>query len=472
MNKYCRTGKKKWLQGIFLAAVLFFSCFDAAEAADDKGKTAPQPISVYADYVHYDQLSGDVFAEGNVRVVQGGETILADRVDGNAKTGDIRTRTTTEFQSPENRTRLFGESVDYNYNKKTGKIMKVHGKSGNQNVEADNIDILEDHMSAHDTMITRCSAKGTKCQHITAKRVDIWPNDKVIAYDVDVYLLGHKLVHRGRYITRMDSGDKQVPRIGYDDDYGIYIAQTLEFPIDRKLSLGADLLAGTEMGGRSMGWANWQEKNFNVRYSYGYTEDDDNEWIKKENNIRIDYPYKKLFGLPINYNLWYERGLWKSNSISSWHMEAGIYLSGDPIYLSKGKSFWLNLGTGYRRLEESYNSIDQNEYRYDIGLTKRISGKWRVGAVYSDVKNNVNLFDYNSIDVDQSLTYTINWQPDHLNGVSFAQQWDTNNHRLYKNTVRYTRNLHCWEIVLSYERERPLGGKYDNKFHWELNLAI
>ncbi len=77
----------------FICLLVFTMQSSVEAAAKKKEPVEKQPITVYADYVHYEQESGELFAEGNVRVIQEGQTILADRMDGNTKTGDIWTNT-------------------------------------------------------------------------------------------------------------------------------------------------------------------------------------------------------------------------------------------------------------------------------------------------------------------------------------------------------------------------------------------
>ncbi len=362
----------------------------------------------------------------------------------------------------------------YNYNTKTGKLEKVTGKSNRQFLESEYVDILEDHLVAHRASMSRCNAQGTKCQHITAERVDIWPNDKMIAYNASVYILGTKLITRSRYVVSLDENkDKQIPRIGYDDDDGVYIAQSFIFPLDNKTSVGADLYAATDLGGRSLLWINQRETNFNARYSYGYTQDDDSNWINKEHNLRVDYHSKRLFKLPWQYRLWYERGFWTDRYKESWHTEVGIYFSRDIINLTSGKRpLTLGLGAGYRFLKESYIDLQQDEYRYDITLAKSISKKWSVSTTYSNVSNNISLFEYNAVNVAESLNTSVYWKPDRLNTFVYFQEYDLENKRLYKHRMTYIRNLHCWDFTLYFENERPIGQEATDKIGWEIHLAI
>lgn len=458
----------------FLLILLFInpSFGQTAKKQENKEPVEEQPISVFADYIHYDKESGDIFAEGNVRLVRNDQMVLADRVDGNIHSADIWTKVETQFKQGSTNTNLVGDSVNYNYESKTGNIENIIGKSGTQYVKAQNAEIFPEKMVVNHGMMSRCSAKKTKCYHITAERIDIWPNDRLIAYNVKMYILGKKFITRSRYTVALTGESSEVPKIGYSNDNGVYIKQTLSYPIDFKTSVGVDLFAGTKVGGRTRGWIKRSENNFSLEYGYGYDEDSDSEWIKKEDNVRFDYYNQRLFKLPLKYRFWFERGLWKGSNKSSWHSELGVYLTADTISFGSSKSLWLNLGTGYRRLTESLYSIKEDEYRYDIGLGKRISPKWQVGLAYSRVFNNVSLFEYNKIDVPQSLIYSIEWKPDNLNKIGFFQQYDTENKRVYKNRITYTRNLHCWDLTIYFERERPINGKYDNKINWEVHLAI
>ena len=467
-----------FLKRCLLLSVLFalFLLPCNAQAAEIKGKDKKNenmPITILAEYIHYDNVNGDIFAEGNVRIIRSDQTLTADRMDGNVNTGDIWTKTKTKFQEENSQSDFTGDSAEYNYNTKMGNIYNVKGKTGSQYVTFDSVELLPEKMVGQNAMISRCNAQEhAKCQHTTATRVDIWPNDRLIAYNANIYVLGKRIYHQDRYVSNIGAdAKKQLPKIGYNNDYGVYLKYTMAYPFGSKVSLGADFLAATEMGGRTKAWLRYDERNYGLQYSYGYFEDTDHEWIKKENNIRADYYYKYLFNTPLKYKFWFERGKWKDRYKQSWHTEAGAYLTHDPLYLGS-KSTYVVFGAGYRKVKESFGNIDEDEYRYDAALHKIFSPKFSVSAVYSDVRNNADIFDYDSIDVDKSITYVISVQPDKRNKVSFLQQYDLERNRVYRNRIEYTRNLHCWEIVLSYERERRIDRSYDNKFNWEIHLGI
>ncbi|MDR3348923.1 MAG: hypothetical protein LBO03_04880 [Acidaminococcales bacterium] len=454
---------------LFLVALVFLRGQGGAAAAK---KAAAPPISVLADRVHYDNISGDIVAEGNVRVRQGDQLVTAERIEGNAKTKDVWSKGPAQFAgSPA--TALEGASAAYNYETGFGRIDGVTGKTGSQFIAADIVEIMPGKLEGQNALISRCDAVShAKCQHITAKKVEIWPNDKMIAYDVDLYILGKKLLHRKRYVVSLrGGGDSNVPRLGYNNDDGFYIRHRIAYPLGKNLTVGGNVLLSSSTGARSRGWVEYTLENLRAEYAWGYVQDGDDDWLKQENNIRISYG-NKLFKLPLRYRLWAERGLWKDSRKRSWHKDIGAYLSLNPIFFDRRRTFWLTLGGGYRKVSESYLSINADESRYDAGLHKVISPNFTVGVLYSDVKNLTDIFDYNRTDVAKSLTYTLDVKFDRLNKVTFLQQYDLSNNRVYKNRVTYTRKLHCWEAVIYYERERPLGGHYNNRLHLELNLAI
>ncbi|MDR2006546.1 MAG: hypothetical protein LBP78_04820, partial [Acidaminococcales bacterium] len=238
----------------FLAA-LFFLCGQGGAAAAGKGaqKEAAPPISVLADRVHYDNVSGDIVAEGNVRVRQGDRLVTAERVEGNARTKDVWTESPARFTDSLTATTLEGETAVYNYGTGRGRIDGVTGKTGSQFIAADEVEILPDKLEGQNALISRCDAVyHAKCQHITAKRVDIWPNDKMIAYDVDLYILGKKLLHRKRYVVSLKGGaDSNVPRLGYNSGDGFYIRHRVAYPLGKNLTAGGNVFAASSIGARS-----------------------------------------------------------------------------------------------------------------------------------------------------------------------------------------------------------------------------
>ena len=64
--------------------------------------------------LHMTRAAETFFAEGNVKIVQGDETILTTRAEGNMKTGDVWLKQGGTLQEPD--TTMNGEWVHYNFN--------------------------------------------------------------------------------------------------------------------------------------------------------------------------------------------------------------------------------------------------------------------------------------------------------------------------------------------------------------------
>ena len=119
---------------------------DAAdeESKDGEEKAAPMPITMTGDYASYDSVSGDFYAEGNVVIVQGNETLKTVRAEGNMKTGDVWLKQGGTLVEP--KSTMNGEWVYYNFNNKTGEIKKIDGKGGKDYFRAPHATIYPDRM--------------------------------------------------------------------------------------------------------------------------------------------------------------------------------------------------------------------------------------------------------------------------------------------------------------------------------------
>ncbi len=63
-------------------------------------------------------------------------------------------------------------------------------------------------LRANNTEVTTCNLP-TPHYYIQARRVDIFPNDKIIAYDNDVYVLGHRILHIPWFFLSLRQNDRR-----------------------------------------------------------------------------------------------------------------------------------------------------------------------------------------------------------------------------------------------------------------------
>lgn len=425
----------------------------AKEAKKSEAPAASMPITVYADYLSFNSETGDILARGAVRMMQNNQTLRTALLEANSKTMDVWIANEAEYQEPN--TALVGNNTHYNWGDKKGEIHEAHGKIGAQLVKGQTVRILPDKYVIEEGTMTRCPAKEPD-YHISADRVEIWPNDKLIAYNAKFWIKGKLIYQQDRYTQSIKPGEDKsaFPRIGYDDDDGAYISQSIAYPIDNKSAAVLDWAYYSQSGFKAMVGAERGERNFKVRVSEGDTKDDDGNWVEKEPELRVDYYPHKVGDGPLNYSAYALRGKWTDDNKTSWHGEYKVNLWRDPISLSDDKSLKLHLGTGMKWVTESYNDSSSRGWNYGITLRKRWSESVHAWTGYYYTQNNRQLFDFDAVDLSKNLQTGVRFKLDKKNAFQVVTSYDLENDHLYDLDYYWIRDLHCWQAVLKYRAKR------------------
>ena len=87
----------------------------------------------------------------------------------------------------------------------------MKGTNGDDLYKADIAHIYKDHVDLDQgASVTRCPAvEHPPCLEVRADHVVIYPNDKIIAYGVKVYLKGKHIYSRDRWINRLNDGENK-----------------------------------------------------------------------------------------------------------------------------------------------------------------------------------------------------------------------------------------------------------------------
>ena len=222
------------------------------------GKTAAQealPITLYGDHVVYHQDSGEFTAKGNVRIYQGKQELYTTLVEGNMKSGDVYMKKGGRLVEGE--TSTTSEWAHYNFTNKSGKIKKLSGTSGPDIYRSEEGTIYPDRIELDKGAVTtRCPAiHHSPCLEIRAGKVVIYPGDKLIAYDVKVYVKGKHIYSRDRLISKLSEKEKQgviIPHIGYTSDHGMELEYNYEHVFSANDTANADMKYYTKIGWRPM----------------------------------------------------------------------------------------------------------------------------------------------------------------------------------------------------------------------------
>lgn len=434
-------------------------------------KQAP-PVNMKADHCEYDNYTGEFFAEGNVEIVQGAELIKTTRAHGNMKTGDVYLEEGGDLVEPGNR--MNGEYIHYNFNNKTGEIKKVTGKNQGDSYKAPHVTIYPDRLVADQGGVSaRCPAvKHTPCLSVTAKTFEIYPQEKMVAHDVKVYIKGKHVYSRDLWVNRFEKESNWIPKIGYDGkDNGFVLGMRHNVDFTEKDSYSADLFYYTKAGFRPQRQVIHDERNWKVRWKNGWEYSDD-EWVFKQNDFRIDYKNHHIVdGLPLSYDAYASYGLWHSERLdaddkwtdkgaqpNTWHREYAVYLRHDPIHFFNTNKNSLQLSVGKRWTYERRTSEEDFRNKSVMEYNATFTQKWgkNVNTWFGYYRSDDSLSSFRSDRPDMSieLRQGISYSPDPNNTFSIINRYDLSKDTEYGVTYRWHHMFCCWALDISFDHYR------------------
>lgn len=441
--------RTKIAAGFLCILLLLTGSLSTQAAQKDKLNKPPQPVEIVADEMYFSDATGELFAKGNVVITQDKSKIYADIMRGNDKQTEVWVDGKARLIEP--RTDITGVKIHYNYGQQFGTIQQVKGKCGDDFVSGSKIHFENGKYTAYNATTTGCPAVKPDYK-VTARKVEIWPGDKMIAYDAQVWIKDTIIYSTPRYkrSLRKDDNEDEFPHFGYYDTDGFWVSQRFSYALSDNVSAFADLAYYTRSGFRPTFGVTDQEKNYAMRLIAGRSHDDNNNWISKEPEFRFDLHRQYLGKLPVSYTLSAVIGQWKDDLKTSWHQDYNLYFRHDPIFLDRQKTWIVNLGTGFQNVRESYDGSNRNVFRYNAALTKKLSPSLTAWTAYNFTNNNNSAFAYNRVDVGQEGVLGLSWRVDNRTTVSYYTSYDMAKNRTYENYYRVKHSFHCWETDIIY----------------------
>lgn len=434
------------------------------------------PITIYGDQVEYNSETGNFYAKGNVRLYQGNQRLYTAQAQGNSKTGDVYLLTGGRViqDTGTGQSVTDGQWGHYNFLDKTGTVKNISGVSGDDIYHADIGEIYPDRVElTSGGRTTRCPAvKHPPCVEIKADKVVIYPKDKIIAYNVKVFVKGKHIYSRDRWINRFFDGEEKhslLPHIGHDSDHGWEISYDLDVPLSPNNSFNADLKYYSKIGWRPMFRDIQDERNFYVQIQDGHDEDSDNHWIRKYHDIKLGIKSHKFWDkLPLNYSGYISHGLWKDDWRKSWHTEYAGFITHDPIRLTHEKNpLYLNLGAGSKWTKESLRGTTVQTPLYTATLNKSFDGGWNTWLGYYYEKAHSSVFEYSNPDMKEEIQWGLSKQIDHNNWVNFTLRYDKEASRVYEYIYRWYHDFCCFRLGLEYRQK-----KYNGEHEWSVTYDL
>jgi LPS-assembly protein len=422
----------------------------AADTANAKKVEANVPITVEADELYFSDLTGDLFAKGKVVVTKGPDQVLGEVIRGNSKQNEVWADDNATFLQPG--TRLVGSTTRYNFNSHSGTMLKAAGQVDREKVTGQNIEMLPEEIIINDGTITTCPAK-VPDYHVSASKVEIWPGDKLIAYNAKFWIKDKVIYTLPKYQKSLQKdAQSEFPQLGYSSQDGFSLKQHFEYPLTNKIAAYGDLAYYTKAKFKPAYGIFDNEGSYKIDLTQGNYRDVDGNWIKKEPELNLHLFSRPVGKLPIDYSFTAIYGKWTDAYKTSWHQDYSLYFSGHPIPINKTTTLYL--GTGMENIRESFNGSQQTILRYDATMGKSWSPKFYTWVGYHYTRNDLSLFEYGRNDLSKELDTGFSYQIDKMNTVVFSQTYDVTNNRIYDQDYTWRRNLHCWEANITYRAKR------------------
>ncbi|WP_196604660.1 LPS-assembly protein LptD [Pectinatus haikarae] len=435
----------------------------------------PAPIIFEGNDISYDSGTGDVFAKGNVRITHDYSRITTDSMSGNAKSGDAaipdkaHMAQSGDLAAGEPNIVMDGYNTTYNYNTKLGKMENVKGSIDTEQVSGKKMEFYPEEMIIYDGSITRCPAKKPD-YYMSADKIEIWPDDHMIAYNAKFWIKGQVIYKKDRYITAIgkNASDKNstIPvHVNYDSDDGLHINYYYDQNLNEKIKAYIDFNYYTKHDLRNVYGLQWADGKASVRLEDGYYEDSNNVWIKKEPTMIFDYN-THIANTPLSFGFSTEYGKWDDDIKSSWHRSHSVSLSHAPINLGSPK-IRLYPNIGYSWIYESYDSSNSNNFYYNATVMADISPKLVAYTAYhySQSTTQNSLFDYGYDDYSKKVTAGFSYELTDKDRIVIANEFDAGDGmKVMDRDYYWYHDFHCLDMELRYREKR-------NSWHIKFNLV-
>ncbi|TCS80844.1 hypothetical protein [Pectinatus cerevisiiphilus] len=436
----------------------------------------PAPIIFEGKDISYDTHTGDVFAKGDVRITNEDSRMTADSVSGNTQSGDTVIPDKTHMaQIGDQKTGkpdvvMDGYNTSYNYNTKRGKMEDAKGVMDTEHIWGKKIEFYPEEMIVYNGAITRCPAIKPD-YHMSADKIEIWPDDHMIAYNAKFWIKGQVVYKKDRYITAIGknatSKDSIPIHVNYDSDDGLHINYYYDQNLNDKIIAYIDFNYYTKHDLRNVYGVKWANGKASVRLEDGYYEDDNNVWIQKKPTLIFDYN-TPVADTGFNFGFSTEYGKWDDDVKSSWHRSHTVRLSHNPINLGSPK-VRLYPDIGYSWIHESYDSSRSNNLYYDATVVADISPKFAAYTAYHYSRSTTqnSLFDYGYDDYSKKVTAGFSYELTDKDRIVIANEFDADNGmKVMDRDYYWYHDFHCLDMELRYREKRNSWHIRFNLVHW------
>ncbi len=426
----------------------------------------PKPMALEGDDMYYDQTTGDVYARGDVRATSiDFRRFETEEARGNLKKEEIQVDGKAhmlQLTPGQARVNLDGYRLVYHYGKHKGTMGEGKGKIGNYYVYGRRFEFYPDKVFVFDGYQTRCNAK-TPDYRVSGDLIEIYPGHEILIYQAKFWIKNKILYTKDYHRIDISPDAKQMPHLpqmGYDNEDHFWVSDLLSVSPWRRVEAFADIKFFARHGFRNVYGLVWTNAGNKASVEYGYYEDSNNAWVKKEPTFKYSYSHQ-LGKLPFTYTLNFEKGRWTQvkefkPSYTSTHTYYGVTLAPFQLKLGGSPSWRLNTSVTYGITLESLNHSTVKGFSWSAMMIKDFGDPLTLyaGYSYSQSTTQNSLFDYgldsysNRVDIGASIRLT---PKDRL---VVGRAIDARKGEIMDIDYYWFHDIHCAQFIVRYRSKR------------------
>ena len=409
---------KKYLYFTIILFVLIFLFFDIAMAAmyDDS-----QPVDCQGDVIEYSDINKEIKISGNVIITHMDTRITAQKVIYFTQSKDMYASGQVILCKGEE---IYSADKLY-YNVETKKGTFIHGdfKSGKIYGGAQEIEKVSDkELVALKGYITTCDFKKPHYR-IEAKKIRIYPNDRVVAKNVLFYVGNFPIMYMPYYSHSLKENRPKVQIIpGHDKEWGYFLLTGWRYHINENLK----------------GWLrfDWREK-------LGFGEGIDVDYnTNKFGAGKFKGYYTQERDRKIIESLAAEKDKYRVSLVHKWDIDSSTEAIAEVNKYSDYTFIKDYFYSEYVKdpLPTTYLSVTRNKAHYSLSFLfrKRVNHFRTIVETLPELKYNINNYRLGS----SRFYYTAQYQFDNFNKKDANTGLDNDTIRLYSdNKLSYPTRL-------------------------------
>lgn len=319
-----------------ITAVVLGAAIVSVFAPAASAQAPPAPVSLTGTIVEYNSQTSIAIARGSARLLYRDVVLSADAIEVNLRTLDVKADGHVRLAS-ERRT-LVAASLVWNLRTREGELRQAATITGGVLVQARQVQSSPSKSVAYNAFFTTCTP-GRPFYHVTAERIEVYPNDRLVAYAASLWIGDAKILTLRTLTLSLAPGadlTEFLPRLGGNGQDGLWIGAVRRYEVG-DLEGRLNVRLSTRSGVFALNALTYRGPTYVVEVSAG-------RWQTVDPVTGLRFPYLSGALLlasprrsgPVTYTLGLEGGWFRDQTIGAeaLRLRGGLRLDTDRIPVS------------------------------------------------------------------------------------------------------------------------------------------